>query len=121
MTRPMLRATDDLGRALDDPDGTALHDLIADMREFVVLERLDREPVGQHYIQVRLEAEGVYRVEYREGGADRHYLAFCSVPRSEQGGLDPVCALLTGWAADRPGWRDEAEWDRLTDEDLRVE
>ncbi|WFR71246.1 hypothetical protein P9209_18805 [Prescottella defluvii] len=42
---------------------------------FVVVRRLDLEPAGQHYMQVYLNDDMSYDVEYREGGPDRHFQA----------------------------------------------
>lgn len=70
MLKPLLRAVDAGGRTVDDPSEEALHDLLAEMSlscRFVILHRLDLEPVDQHYLQVYLNDDLSYRVEYREG------------------------------------------------------
>ncbi len=68
-----MRAIEWDGTSWDDPSDEHLHDLLADMSltwRFVVVQRLDLEPVGQHYMQVYLNDDLSYRVEYREGGPD---------------------------------------------------
>ncbi|MER5804919.1 hypothetical protein [Streptomyces mirabilis] len=78
MATPVLRAIEWDGTSWDDPSDEQLHDLLADMSltwRFVVVQRLDLEPVGQHYMQVYLNDDLSYRVEYREGGPDRHFHA----------------------------------------------
>lgn len=69
MATPVLRAIEWDGTSWDDPSDEQLHDLLADMSltwRFVVVQRLDLEPVGQHYMQVYLNDDLSYRVEYRE-------------------------------------------------------
>ncbi|MFF9396750.1 hypothetical protein [Streptomyces griseoluteus] len=76
--KPVLRTIEDDGRAVDDPTEDALHDLLGDMNlrhPFVALDRLDREPVDQHCMQVYLNDDMSYQVEYREGSADKHFQA----------------------------------------------
>jgi hypothetical protein len=55
MVNSWLRATEAGGRVVDDPSEEELHDLIADMNlrhRYVIFERRDLEPAGQHYMQV---------------------------------------------------------------------
>ncbi|MFJ7496965.1 hypothetical protein ACIQZB_38675 [Streptomyces sp. NPDC097727] len=112
MTTPALRAIEWDGTAWDDPSEEKLHDLLADMSltwRFVVVQRLDTEPVGQHYMQVYLNDDLSYQVEYREGGPDRHFQAH--VPREhEVFAVEPVAEVLQGWAFARPGWREALSW-----------
>lgn len=97
---------------MDDPTEEALHDLLADMNlshPFVIFERLDREPVDQHYMQVYLNDDLSYQVEYREGGADKHFQAH--VPRlGDVIGPGPVVKVMIDWAHDRGGWREALPW-----------
>ncbi|MEW1721096.1 hypothetical protein [Streptomyces sp. NPDC093109] len=112
MTKPVLRATEWDGTSWDDPSEVQLHDLLADMNlrwRFVIVERLDLEPAGQHYMQVYLNDDLSYQVEYREGGPDRHFQAH--VPREhELFSLEPVADVLQDWAFGRPGWREALPW-----------
>ncbi|MFJ1744576.1 hypothetical protein ACIOG4_38815 [Streptomyces microflavus] len=113
MLKPLLRAVDAGGRTVDDPTGEALHDLLAEMSlsyRFVILHRLDLEPVDQHYIQVYLNDDLSYRVEYREGSAEEHYQAH--VPRSHEvfGPEESTAKVMMDWAHDRQGWREALPW-----------
>lgn len=112
MAAPVLRAIEWDGTSWDDPSDEQLHDLLADMSltwRFVVVQRLDLEPVGQHYMQVYLNDDLSYRVEYREGGPDRHFHA--RVPREhEVFAVEPVAEVLQDWARGRPGWRKALPW-----------
>ncbi|MGW4198455.1 hypothetical protein [Streptomyces sp. NPDC005004] len=115
MATPWLRAIEDDGRTVDDPTEATLHDLLADMNlrhRFVILERLDREPLDQHYIQAYLNDDMSYQVEYREGGADRHFGAHVPRPH-ELTGPEPVAKVMIDWAHDRQGWREALPWVRM--------
>lgn len=112
MVTPAVRAIEWSGQSWEDPSEDVLHDLLADMSlkyRFVIVERLDREPGGQHYMQVYLNDDLSYQVEYREGSADRHFQAH--VPRQpDLIGVQPVAQVLADWAFDRPGWREALPW-----------
>jgi hypothetical protein len=112
MTAPVIRATEADGTDWDDPSEEKLHDLLADMSlncRFVVVKRLDAEPEGQHYMQVYLNDDLSYQVEYREGGPDRHFQAW--MPR-DRGifSVEPVAEVVQDWAAERAGWREALSW-----------
>lgn len=113
---PALRAIEWDGTPWDDPSEDQLHDLLADMSltwRFVVVERLGPEPPGQHYMQVYLNDDLSYQVEYREGGPDRHFQAH--VPAGQGPfSVEPVAKLLQDWAFARPGWREALPWTPLT-------
>lgn len=119
MTRPVLRAREWSGYTWDDPSEETLYGLLADLaptHRFVVVERLDRRPRGHHYMQVYLNDDLSYRVEYREVGADRRFWA--EVPRPS--GLlapQPVAGVLADWTAERPGWREALPWRPWSEED----
>ncbi|MFE7012756.1 hypothetical protein ACFVAQ_20035 [Streptomyces sp. NPDC057651] len=105
MAKPLLWAIEDGGRAVADPTDDALHDLLGDMNlrhRFVILERLDLEPVDQHYMQVYLKRDMSYQVEYREGSADKHFQAHVPRPH-ELIGLEMIAKVLSDWAHDREG------------------
>ncbi|MFC5034655.1 hypothetical protein ACQFX6_32210 [Streptomyces sp. DSM 41987] len=116
MGTPLLRAIEWDGTSWDDPSDDQLHDLLADMSltwRFVVVERLDLEPAGQHYMQVYLNDDLSYQVEYRDGGPDRHFRAH--VPRThEVFSVQPVAEVLQGWAHGQPGWREALPWAPLS-------
>ncbi|MGW1846338.1 hypothetical protein [Streptomyces sp. NPDC001966] len=112
MATPVLRAIEWDGTSWDDPSDDQLHDLLADMSltwRFVVVHRLGLEPAGQHYMQVHLNDDLSYQVEYRDGGSDRHFHAH--VPRAhEVFAVEPVAEVLRDWARGRPGWREALPW-----------
>ncbi|MYQ40345.1 hypothetical protein B046DRAFT_01380 [Streptomyces sp. LamerLS-316] len=114
MGTPVLRAIEWGGTQWDDPSAEKLHDLLADMSltwRFVVVERLDLEPAGQHYMQVHLNDDLSYQVEYREGGPDRHFQAHVPTDHSPFR-VEPVADVLTAWAFGQPGRRDALTWSR---------
>ncbi|MEU4087821.1 hypothetical protein [Streptomyces aureus] len=112
MAASVLRAIEWDGTSWDDPSDDQLHDLLADMSltwRFVVVQRLDLEPADQHYMQVYLNDDLSYQVEYREGGPDKHFYAH--VPREhEVFAVEPVADVLVRWARGRPGWHEALAW-----------
>ncbi|MFC0041334.1 hypothetical protein [Actinomadura rayongensis] len=113
MARPLLRAVDEAGHAVDDPTRDALHDLLADMtlrNRFVILERRDREPADQHYMQAYLNDDMTYQVEYREGSADKHFQAHYAPRPFEMFGPGPIAEAMLAWAHDREGWQEAMPW-----------
>ncbi|MEU3355331.1 hypothetical protein [Streptomyces sp. NPDC037389] len=109
---PWLRAIEAGGRTADNPTVEDLHDLLADMNlrhRFVIFERLDLEPADQHYMQVYLNDDMSYQIEYREGGADKHYQAHVPTP-PEMIGPAPIAKLMDDWAHDQQGWREAVKW-----------
>ncbi|MFH8800817.1 hypothetical protein ACH4F6_14640 [Streptomyces sp. NPDC017936] len=75
----------------------------------MVVNRLDREPPDQHYLQVCLHDDLSCQVEYREGGPDRHFQA--RVPRGhEVFAVEPVAEVLQDRAFGRPGRREALPW-----------
>ncbi|MFI7316896.1 hypothetical protein [Streptomyces venezuelae] len=113
MLKPVLRVMEASGRTVDDPTEEALADLLSEMNlshRFVILERLDLEPADQHYIQVYLNDDLSYQVEYRAGSADRHYQAH--VPRLHEvfGPEASTAEVMMDWAHDRRGWREALPW-----------
>ncbi|MFI8849733.1 hypothetical protein [Streptomyces sp. 891-h] len=114
MATPELRAIEWDGTRWDDPSEDKLYDLLADMNlrfRFVIVERPRRQPLGQHYMQVHLNDDFSYQVEYREGSAERHFQAH--VPAQPPIiGCEPVARVLQAWAFDRPGWREALPWSR---------
>ncbi|MFJ8645724.1 hypothetical protein ACIRNI_06335 [Streptomyces sp. NPDC093546] len=112
MTPPVVRAIEWDGTAWDDPSDERLHDLLADMNltwRHVIVERLDREPADQHYIQVYLNDDLSYQVEYREGGPAHHFQAH--VPRlHEVFAVEPVAEVVSDWARGGTAWRTALPW-----------
>lgn len=102
-----LRVETAAGRSYDTPTGALLLRLLGELGEgnqFLVLDRLDAAN-AEHYMQVYRETDGTFVIEYREGAADRHFEAVTA-------DLREVHAVLTGWAADAPGWRTPCAWHR---------
>ncbi|BCY11099.1 hypothetical protein [Actinoplanes sp. L3-i22] len=111
---PVIRAVESTGDTWDDPDHNTLDRLIADLNlrwRHLVLERRDL-PGGEHYLQIYLNDDHSFQVEFREGGADRHYRAY--LPIEPEGDLEPLLDLVHAWSTDRPGWRDTLQWYPLT-------
>lgn len=78
---------------------------------FVIVERLDAEPEGHHYMQVYLNDDDSCDVEFREGGPDRHFRARVALSDDLfDPGHELVGRVLTGWAFGRPGWREALPW-----------
>jgi hypothetical protein len=102
-----LRVETAVGQSYDAPTEALLHRLLGELgagNQFLVLDRLDA-PGDEHYMQVFRETDGEFVIEYRDGGPDRHFEAMTADMRE-------VHAVLTGWAAGAPGWRDPCDWRR---------
>jgi hypothetical protein len=130
VTTPKLRATDAAGSTLDDPTRTQVHDMFADLNArwpFAIVERLDREPEGQHFFQIHLdyvggiggdtdaEPEVEYDVEFRAGGPDRHYHAHVR-PRFFIG-MDRVMEAYQAWCDEDPELLTVLDWRLLSFEE----
>ncbi|MFJ6798091.1 hypothetical protein [Streptomyces sp. NPDC091268] len=115
MARTRLQAVEADGTSWDDPSEDQLHDVLADMNlswRFVIVKRLDLTPDDQYYMQVYLNDDLSYQVEYREGGPEKHFQAH--VPREhETFAVEPVAEVVQAWAFDRPGWREALPWTPL--------
>ncbi|WP_343230761.1 ATP-grasp domain-containing protein [Yinghuangia seranimata] len=115
--RPAVRVREFDGRLHDDPSDVVLFDLLADVttyHNFLVVERVDTDPPEQFYIQVYLNEDLTLSVEYRDGGADRHFEA--TLERWGDFAVHDLAAkVLADWTADRPGWRDALPWQPLSD------
>ncbi|WP_407560731.1 DUF6891 domain-containing protein [Streptomyces sp. 184] len=68
---------------------------------FLVLQRIPDLP--DFFAQVWHDAGGDYAVEYRDGGAHRHF-------RASAGDPEAAIAALTGWARQEDGWRAGLAW-----------
>ncbi|MFE1417131.1 hypothetical protein ACFW6F_41000 [Streptomyces sp. NPDC058746] len=112
MARARLQVMEADGTSWDDPSENQLHDLLADMSltwRFVIVRRLDLMPADQHYMQVYLNDDLSYQVEYRERGPGKHFQAHVH-REHEVFAVEPVAAVLQAWAFDRPGWREALPW-----------
>lgn len=104
--QPVLRAVPEVGRAWDDPSEDLIFALLDEIAggagTFLIIERT-ADPTGQTYAQALRNDDGSYVVEYREGSADRHFGTLATDMRAAH-------ALLSGWAFEVAGWRDQADW-----------
>jgi len=105
--RPILRALPEIGHALDDPSAEGLLMLLDGIEAgtagtSLVVERT-ADLSGNTYAQAARRRDGSYIVEYRDGDAASHYGTVAPDWRTAH-------ELLTGWAFQRPGWRDRATW-----------
>jgi hypothetical protein len=73
----------------------------ADGDRFLVVHRVPDLP--DVFVQVWHEGGGAYRLEHRDGAADRHFMAMVEAPET-------VAAAMTGWARQEPGWDDGPTW-----------
>jgi hypothetical protein len=108
MTAPWVRVVESDGSAWDDPPDNILRDLLRALdpeNPFVIVERMDLRPPGQNYMQVYFKGDGSYQVEFRDGGAERHYESQVAKP-------DKMTDVIADYALDRPGWRDSLKWTR---------
>lgn len=103
---PVLRATAEAGDVIDDPSEDALFMMFEDMEAgegtFLIVDAL-QDSTGQTYAQTSRNPDGSYVVEYRDGGPDQHF-------GTEVADMRSAHALVTGWAQERPDWRDSATW-----------
>ena len=68
---------------------------------FVIVERMP--VVAEVYVQTWHEGGGPYVVEFRDGGADRHFRAEVTDP-------ERVVAVLVDWAREGERWRTDLDW-----------
>jgi hypothetical protein len=100
-----LRAETAYGRSYDEPSGALLLRLLGELgpgNQYLIVDRLDA-PNAEHYMQVYREGDGTFTIEYRAGAADRHFETVAA-------DLRKTFTVLTGWAADTPGWRESCDW-----------
>ncbi|MFB7946809.1 hypothetical protein ACFC6L_18070 [Kitasatospora phosalacinea] len=95
------------GLSMRDPGPAALSRLVANMQRgdsHLVLERFGAdEPEGDWYVQVRLQENGVYQLEYRDGVPAEHY-------RTLTVSLAKVVDALVGWSNGQTAWRSGFDW-----------
>ncbi|GAA4345633.1 hypothetical protein [Angustibacter luteus] len=106
----LLRGPDQdeiLGRLLSLPRGDG----------YLVLENLDHP---QHYIQVLHESSGLFRLEVRDGGPERHVMArTLSAERVADGFVAWMSELAqaTGSSTEgSPRWREDFTWQDISAE-----
>ncbi|MGW4804135.1 hypothetical protein [Kitasatospora sp. NPDC004272] len=103
----MLHAMTERGLSMRDPGPAALSRLVANMQRGesrLTVERFGAdEPAGDWYVRVRLQENGVYELEYRDGVPAEHY-------RTLTLSLAKVVDALVGWSTGRTAWRAEFDW-----------
>jgi hypothetical protein len=122
----VLRVITADGRMHDNPSEVEIHNLLADMNflyPFLIVERPDLLPTGEHYIQVHMDldidpGEGRgYLVEHRDGGPDRHFGAITRDDAPWDSAFSPafeqVVKVMQDWAFQRDGWREAMSWERI--------
>jgi hypothetical protein len=110
-----LRVETASGEARENPSADLLFDLLSEMNlrhRFVIVDRMDVEPAGQHYMQVYLNDNMSCQVEFREGGSDRHFAARVAGP-FDMSGHEIVAKVLQGGAFGASGWRESLPWSRV--------
>lgn len=102
----VLRAIPEVGQAWDDPSEDLIFMLLEDIEagegRFLIIERTT-DPSNQTFAQAARNDDGSYVVEHCEGSADRHYGTVAADRRAAH-------ELLSGWAFQIDGWRDQAVW-----------
>jgi hypothetical protein len=110
MTDPMLRAHTESGQSWDDPSEDLMFELLSDIErgteQFFIIER-KADSSGETYAQVIESVGGGWRLERRDGSADRHF----GVDLTDKG---EVHAALVAWAFELPGWETHVGWQRLS-------
>ncbi|MEJ2579538.1 MAG: hypothetical protein P8Z68_10690 [Kineosporiaceae bacterium] len=113
MTQLIVRAVDDSGTAWENPTQAVLQTILSDLsatHPFVVVERHDRGPSNEYYMQVYLNDDRSHVVEFRDGDANRHYQAL--IP-PQQEGVAPIAALIADWAYGGTQWQRALPWQQL--------
>jgi hypothetical protein len=124
--RSPLQVTTADGRVLNNPSAVNLHDLLANMNfryPFLIVERSDLLPLGEHYIQIHMDLDidpdkgRGYFIEYRDGGPDLHFRAIARDDAPWDSAWSPaferVVKVVQDWAFRRDGWREAMPWERI--------
>jgi hypothetical protein len=114
MGQAITQVEDAAGERIDNPSERQLHDMLSHMNlrwRYVILSRYDKKPADQHYIQVYLNDDFSYHLEYRDGGPDRHFQTLIPA-QPDPIGCEPVARVMYGWATDRPDWKGGLTWER---------
>jgi hypothetical protein len=62
---------------------------------------------GDHYIQVWLRPDdGVYQLEYRDGGPSEHY-------QTRSASVEAVASAFSAWSRGETSWRDDFKWQSI--------
>lgn len=99
------RASNERGEVVEVPTSEDIRTLLSGLtsaNRFVIVERLDAEN-DEHYMQVYLQDDGAYWLEYREGDADTHF-------QTSGRSLRLIWQTFTMWLYRLPGWRDAFIW-----------
>ena len=99
MSEPVLRVETADGVRCDDPPSERLFELLDGLcpgNQYLILDRIGA-PNDEYYMQVYREDDS-FVIEYRDGGADRHYETYTDDVRIAH-------RVLAGWALDDAGWR----------------
>jgi hypothetical protein len=102
---PILRATNEAGDTYDDPSEDLLFELLGELGDgnsFLIVDRLEPGRT-EDFIQTVIGADGSFVLEYREGSKENHH-------RTKIDCMRTVHAVMTKWAFDLPGWRDDLVW-----------
>jgi hypothetical protein len=106
---PVLRVTMESGAIWDDPSEDLLFILVEDIRDkdelFLIVERT-ADASGQTYMQAIRTEDSRYRLEYRDGSADRHFFA-------ETADMREAHDVVTKWSFELPGWDTAVAWQPL--------
>lgn len=105
--RATHRVALETGEMIDDPSENALFAFFENVESgrsgYLIVDDL-RDPSGHTYAQSSRNRDGTYLVEYRAGGADRHF-------RTTAADMRAASALIAGWTLDVPGWHETATWE----------
>lgn len=97
------------GSEVDRLSEDTLRELVASIEDatedYAILERTE-DPTGQTYAQVTRDPDGVWIVERRDGGSDRHY-------RAEVPNLESVQQALLEWAFEGGTGSSIVPWTKL--------
>ena len=102
---PILRASNEVGDTYDDPSEDLLFELLAELGEgnsFLIVDRLEPGRT-ENFMQAVMDANGNFVLEYREGPKENHFSTTINSMRA-------VHEVMTKWAFDLPGWRDDLVW-----------
>ena len=103
--QPALRAKTKYGRVFNDPSLEQIFTLVCGLgpgNPYLVIDRLD-QPDGDYYAQALHDGDGIWVVEYRDGGRNRHFQALATGP-------GVVSQILAGWVLQLPGWQGHLVW-----------
>ena len=101
---PTLRAVTESGVTWDDPSEDLLFEVLADLEhdveKFFVVHRVEHDDV---YMQILMQEDRTYLLEYRDGDASSHFGAVSADKRL-------VHEVLVNWAFLSPDFRNTLDW-----------